>query len=836
MQFDGVFGILELVDDKGNLRHEYRMRKTNVTFGRGATNDVRLLLEEVSRSHCAIEFGGKNKVRRTNQASLRVFGTGGVTVNGKHVAPGDEKVPLASGDALKISKHHLRYKDAPQESTSQNGTTSPGKRVQRGENTPVRQSPRLKARASAQDMAKHATPVFAKESLSDEVTESTNTGCMRRSTGKQEETHVSQGSAKSSLNTSPRTPHISPKKQRNVSLRTATLLKSSSQHPFPTNSITSQQYDDNDDERDMLEVENSLELASDKSLDHNGQNEQQIHAEEHLESPRPFCATDPAFNPESVSAPHMDTSTAEANVSLAEPQAAPVKLNESEHHGNRSSPPMTLSDLSSPKCVPSNCHVPAENALTAESNSPAKAPFFNTPQPVRKVHAPRPSEVPALGPRHKSSFSWLARFISPKKQSNNEPQEQPPSFTSDISMSLVTDDQSGINDSMNCRSMSSSGNMPEEGNEHDSNVMPVAATMDEENTKDNGELDNGELENGKLGSDELENDELENDKLEKVSVNDIDTLYAEMHSRSVPEAENDTEAEEVELLHESPAMEAAELNLEDNTTCEERGTEDDEPQDIIQSATDVTLSGEAMGQSPNKYLTERNTYRDSLHASSETPTETAEASLTQAAEETLAETSAVSCHESFTAANNMQHADTVDKNAPSTPDLAVLKHMFADPKEVLTPDIRHFIRRNEREAMEAGDMSMGPELNALLQTPAVRRSARTNKPEVSTAPLARRTTKEPFIPTRRMNTRATANEEIEAKTGGNARIVPASRLPTRRSGGNALNGPISNSDIRPRINRKISTDADVQRHHGTSEEANGIRRVPVRSTRGSTAR
>lgn len=66
-----MYGALQLLDEQGVQRHTYTIRKSTITLGRyvahtscsALSNDVRLLLEDVSREHCRIEFNEESKVR-----------------------------------------------------------------------------------------------------------------------------------------------------------------------------------------------------------------------------------------------------------------------------------------------------------------------------------------------------------------------------------------------------------------------------------------------------------------------------------------------------------------------------------------------------------------------------------------------------------------------------------------------------------------------------------------------------------------------------------------------------------------------------------------------------
>lgn len=98
-----ALGALKLLDDDGTSKHKYSIHKPTVSLGRALTNDVRLLLEDVSREHCRIEFS------TDQQAVLRVTGTNGVWLNDVLVKPNENSVTLSDGDKLKISKHLMSF-------------------------------------------------------------------------------------------------------------------------------------------------------------------------------------------------------------------------------------------------------------------------------------------------------------------------------------------------------------------------------------------------------------------------------------------------------------------------------------------------------------------------------------------------------------------------------------------------------------------------------------------------------------------------------------------------------------------------------------------------------
>ena len=97
---DAVLGVLQLLSEDNKEMHRYNIHKTTTTMGRALTNDVRLLLEDVSRQHCTIEF------YEENDAVLHVLGSNGVWHNDVHMKPNStngKRIHLANGDKVKIS-------------------------------------------------------------------------------------------------------------------------------------------------------------------------------------------------------------------------------------------------------------------------------------------------------------------------------------------------------------------------------------------------------------------------------------------------------------------------------------------------------------------------------------------------------------------------------------------------------------------------------------------------------------------------------------------------------------------------------------------------------------
>ena len=137
-------GSLQLLSDSGDIEvARFQIKKETTTLGRALTNDVRLLLEDVSRKHCTIQFDSENR------AVLHVMGSGGVWHNNVHVKPhaNDTQIKLKDGDKLQISKHTLTFSYVTAAPASPR-KRKPQKAAPDSPATPRRQSARIKARAS----------------------------------------------------------------------------------------------------------------------------------------------------------------------------------------------------------------------------------------------------------------------------------------------------------------------------------------------------------------------------------------------------------------------------------------------------------------------------------------------------------------------------------------------------------------------------------------------------------------------------------------------------------------------------------------------------------------
>ena len=167
---DAVLGVLQLLSEDNKEMHRYNIHKTTTTMGRALTNDVRLLLEDVSRQHCTIEFCEEN------DAVLHVLGSNGVWHNDVHMKPNTsdgKRIHLANGDKVKISAHTLLFSyiqrqpkplmtKGPARSEATAGLAALAKLPP---TTPRRQSARLRARASMPSLPTAWTPQLAKRPI-----------------------------------------------------------------------------------------------------------------------------------------------------------------------------------------------------------------------------------------------------------------------------------------------------------------------------------------------------------------------------------------------------------------------------------------------------------------------------------------------------------------------------------------------------------------------------------------------------------------------------------------------------------------------------------------------
>ncbi|WFC98073.1 hypothetical protein MYAM1_000795 [Malassezia yamatoensis] len=156
------FGALKLLDSEGVEKFQYEIRKSVTTLGRALTNDVRLLLEDVSREHCRLEM------QHGSKAKLYLLGTNGIIYNGKPIKPStpDIALDLSDGDVFQISKHHLSFSSCPEMDQLQSIdtlTSSSSSRSGTLSSTPM--TPR---RQSARLQAKIQSPVLMENSRADD--------------------------------------------------------------------------------------------------------------------------------------------------------------------------------------------------------------------------------------------------------------------------------------------------------------------------------------------------------------------------------------------------------------------------------------------------------------------------------------------------------------------------------------------------------------------------------------------------------------------------------------------------------------------------------------------
>ncbi|PKI83015.1 hypothetical protein MVES1_003033 [Malassezia vespertilionis] len=144
-----MYGTLKLLNEHGDDRHTYSIQKTVTSMGRALTNDVRLLLEDVSRQHCTIEFEDQCN------AVIRILGANGVTLNDTLLKPDDAEHALHDGDTIVISKHTLQFSYAPKATlalvqTPEKAALCASHPLRSSPASPRRESPRLKAKYEAQ--------------------------------------------------------------------------------------------------------------------------------------------------------------------------------------------------------------------------------------------------------------------------------------------------------------------------------------------------------------------------------------------------------------------------------------------------------------------------------------------------------------------------------------------------------------------------------------------------------------------------------------------------------------------------------------------------------------
>jgi len=95
----GSYGFLELSLPDGS-RQEFELSKSEITLGRGLTNDIVIADSKISRIHARIEVNDEGRVKLFDQGS-----TNGSRLNGKKVI----EAQVNPGDIITVGSSQLRY-------------------------------------------------------------------------------------------------------------------------------------------------------------------------------------------------------------------------------------------------------------------------------------------------------------------------------------------------------------------------------------------------------------------------------------------------------------------------------------------------------------------------------------------------------------------------------------------------------------------------------------------------------------------------------------------------------------------------------------------------------
>ncbi|GAC94197.1 hypothetical protein PHSY_001768 [Pseudozyma hubeiensis SY62] len=110
---DAVLAYLVLLDKKGRQKERFPIQTLKTTMGRSLDNDVRFLVNDVSRHHCTIEIEIQGGQRSDgNEAFLQVLGANGVLLNGMQVYPaprGIGRYELHTGDSIVVAKRSFVF-------------------------------------------------------------------------------------------------------------------------------------------------------------------------------------------------------------------------------------------------------------------------------------------------------------------------------------------------------------------------------------------------------------------------------------------------------------------------------------------------------------------------------------------------------------------------------------------------------------------------------------------------------------------------------------------------------------------------------------------------------
>ncbi|KAJ9475917.1 FHA domain-containing protein [Pseudozyma hubeiensis] len=110
---DAVLAYLVLLDKKGRQKERFPIQSLKTTMGRSLDNDVRFLVNDVSRHHCTIEIEIQGGQRIDgNKAFLQILGANGVLLNGTQVYPaprGVGRYALHTGDSIVVAKRSFVF-------------------------------------------------------------------------------------------------------------------------------------------------------------------------------------------------------------------------------------------------------------------------------------------------------------------------------------------------------------------------------------------------------------------------------------------------------------------------------------------------------------------------------------------------------------------------------------------------------------------------------------------------------------------------------------------------------------------------------------------------------
>lgn len=188
---DAVLAYLVLLDKKGRQKERFPIQSLKTTMGRSLDNDVRFLVNDVSRHHCTIEIEiQKEQNADSTKAFLQVLGANGVLLNGNHAFPaprGAGRYELHTGDSILVAKRSFIFElasPASEETASSNLFSSPvkGSTQSAAPHTPAT-SNRKRVRMSLVNAAQINTPARPSNKMASPVKAANTERESRRATG-----------------------------------------------------------------------------------------------------------------------------------------------------------------------------------------------------------------------------------------------------------------------------------------------------------------------------------------------------------------------------------------------------------------------------------------------------------------------------------------------------------------------------------------------------------------------------------------------------------------------------------------------------------------------------